>query len=82
MENFDNIQDLFDYIIAQSTSIDMAEAEFSRTLVDDPSLRPLYRAYCQEVGTTERNGFVEYCETFMADRNEVWNNLQDYDDIE
>lgn len=78
----DNIEDLFISIIKQSHSADMAEAEFRRALVDDDNLRRQYKEYCHEIGTTERNGFMDYCHEYMEGLDEVWNSLSDYDNIE
>lgn len=78
----DDIRDLFVQIIDESPGIDMAESEFKRRLVDDPDLRQEYRRYCREQGTSERNGFVEFCEEYCEDRNSVWDSLNDYSDEE
>lgn len=82
MEEFDDLQQLFIHIIEQSDSADMAQAEFSRTLVDDVEVRRTYRRYCRANGLPERLGFASFYEEYQNDRNEVWNNLQDFDDIE
>ncbi len=60
----------------------MAEAEFKRTLVDDPELRRNYRNYCREVGTSEKNGFLDFCEEYMAGQDSVWESLNDFDNQE
>lgn len=78
----DNITDIFVSIIEQSPGIDMAEAEFKRMLVDEPELRRSYREYCRELGTSERNGFIEFCETYCNERDSVWESLSDYNDEE
>lgn len=78
----EDITDLFISIIRQSPSIDMAEAEFNRTLSDDEQLRRDYRQWCRQQGVTERRGFLDYCEEYWADRNEVWDVLTDYNDDE
>ena len=57
----EDITDLFISIIRQSPSIDMAEAEFNRTLSDDEQLRRDYRQWCRQQGVTERRGFLDYC---------------------
>ncbi len=78
----DDITDFFIHIINQSHSYDIAEAEFKRAIADDDNLHSLYRDWCHEVGSTEKNGFMDFCEEYMADRNEVWNSLSDYDEDE
>lgn len=78
----EDITELFISIIQQSHSADMAEAEFRRTLVDDPSLRKVYKEYCHEVGSSERRGFLDFCHAYMESQDEVWNTLSDFDDQE
>lgn len=76
----DNLTDLFISIIKQTPSIDMAEAEFKRSLADDEDLRRRYRNWCREEGTTEKHGFIDFCEEYVDGLNEVWDNLTDYND--
>ncbi len=79
------MEDLTDYfidIIRQNSSIDMAEAEFKRALVDDPDLRRRYKEYCREVGSSEKNGFLDFCEEYMQEQDNVWNALSDMDNQE
>lgn len=78
----ENITDLFLTIIHQSHSSDMAEAEFRRMLVDDPALRRQYREYCREEGCSERRGFLDFCENYFENQNDVWNSLSDFDNQE
>ena len=78
----EDITDIFVAIINEAPGIDMAEAEFKRTLVDDPELRKAYKEYCREQGTSEKNGFLEFCETYCHDQNSVWDSLSDYDNEE
>ena len=78
----ENITDLFMTIIHQSPSIDIAESEFQKMLVDDPELRRSYREYCREIGTSERRGFLDFCDTYMESQDDVWNTLSDFDNIE
>lgn len=72
----------FTDIIEQVSSIDMAEAEFRRALVDDPDLRRKYREYCREVGSSEKNGFLDFCEEYMEAQDGVWDALSDLDNQE
>lgn len=76
-------QDLTAYFISlleQSRSVDIAEAEFKRAIADDDELHEQYRQWCHEVGNSEKNGFVDFCDEYLADRNEVWESLSDYND--
>ena len=76
----EDITDYFVSIIEENHSLDIAEAEFKRVIEDDEDLREQYRQWCQQVGSTEKNGFMDFCEEYMADRNDVWNALNDYDE--
>lgn len=78
----EDIEDLFISIIKQSHSADLAEAEFKRSLVDDEELRHRYKEYCREIGTSERNGFLDFCDEYMAGQDEVLDSLSDYDNQE
>ena len=77
-----DITDLFDSIIEDTPSIDIAESQFKQSLIDNPELKRAYREYCREQGTSEKNGFLEYCEEYSSRKNEIWNNLSDFDTIE
>ncbi len=76
------LHEIFLSIIRQSHSLDMAEAEFRRQMVDDPELKRAYKDYCRENGTSERRGFADFCESYMEEQDEVWNTLSDLDDVE
>ena len=76
----DELKGLFISIIEQAQSIDVAEAEFKRLLIDDPELRAGYRVYCREVGSTEKNGFLDFCEEYLQHQNSAWDSLNDYDE--
>jgi len=76
----DELKELFISIIEQTRSVDVAEAEFKRMLVDEPELRTGYREYCRETGTTEKNGFLDFCEEYLQHQNSAWDSLSDYDE--
>ncbi|MDE6120226.1 MAG: hypothetical protein K2F63_00395 [Muribaculaceae bacterium] len=78
----EDIRDIFISIIKQSDSIDIAEAEFKRFLVDDESLRKLYREYCREIGSSEKSGFLDFCEEYLQGQDTIWESLSDYDEKE
>ncbi len=75
-----NITDFFVSIIEQSASIDIAEAEFKRQIADDSILRREYKEWCRENGTTEKHGFLDFCNEYVDGQNEVWDALTDYDE--
>lgn len=76
----EELKDLFQDILNQSGSMDMAESDFRQRMVDDPELRKKYKEYCHEIGTSEKNGFREFCEEYISESNSVWQNLSDYDE--
>lgn len=75
----EDITDYFISIIRQMPTVDMAEAEFKRALADDEELRKDYRQWCREQGTSEKHGFLDFCEEYIDGQNDVWNTLTDYD---
>ena len=77
-----DITDLFLSIIKEAPSIDIAESEFRQMLIDDPDLRRRYKEYCHEEGTSERRGFLDFCDNYMDGQNEVWDALSDFDNVE
>lgn len=76
------ITELFNSIIEEAPSLDIAESEFKQSLIDNPELRKAYREYCHEQGSSEKRGFLDYAEQYCDDRNEVWESLSDYDNME
>lgn len=78
----DELIQIFDNIINQTGSFDVAEAEFKRQINENPELRKLYREWCHEVGSTEKRGFLDYCEEYLENQNDIWQSLQDYDNDE
>lgn len=84
MKYYGNIMDelieLFQDVIKQAGSIDVAEAEFKKMIADDDELRARYREWCHEVGSSERNGFLDYCEEYMESQDSIWETLNDYDE--
>ena len=78
----EDITDYFINIIRQARSLDIAEAEFRRALIDDPQFKADYRQYCRENGVSERRGFLDFCDTYMESENDMWNTLSDFDNQE
>lgn len=80
-KSMEDIRDYFNSLLQQYGSVDIAESEFKREIHEDHDLRELYREYCHEVGSSEKNGFFDYCEEYLETQNTVWDNLKDeYDD--
>lgn len=74
------ITDIFIRYITQHGSADMAEAAFKRDMHTDSELRVAYRKWCHEVGSSERNGFFDFCDEYIESQNDVWNTLTDFDE--
>lgn len=75
-----DITEFFISIIKQTPTLDMAESEFKRAIADDDELRQNYRQWCHENGSSEKRGFLDFCEEYVDGQNEVWDSLTDYDE--
>lgn len=75
----EDITAIFNSFLSQYDSVDIAEAEFKKSMHEDNGLRCLYRDWCKDVGSTEKNGFFDYCDEYLDSQNDVWNTLNDYD---
>lgn len=75
-----DITDLFQDLITQIGSVDVAEAEFKRMVGDDADLRAQYRQWCSDNDTTERRGFADFCQQWLDEQASIWDNLKDYDE--
>ena len=51
--------EIFDSIISQSRSVDVAESEFRKQLYEDEELLSVYKEWCEECGYTEKKGFID-----------------------
>lgn len=76
-----DITEIFDRYISQYSSIDIANSEFKKDLHEDSELRETYKEWCHTVGSTEKNGFIDYAEEYLESQNDVWNSLSDYDEV-
>lgn len=70
---------IFNDFITQYGSLDIAESEFKKRIHEDDHLHDLYREWCSAVGSTEKDGFLDYCDEYMDSQNDVWDTLNDYD---
>ena len=75
-----DITDLFLQLIDQSGSIDIANAEFKRMISDDPELKEEYANWCHSVGSSEKMGFLDFCEEYLDSQQDIYNNLNDFDE--
>lgn len=75
-----DITAIFQHYVETCRSIDIAESEFMKAIHEDSGLRTAYREWCHEYGSTEREGFSDWCEEYLDTQNDVWNNLNDFDE--
>lgn len=75
-----NITQLFNSLLAQYGSIDIAENEFKKMIAEDDILKEEYEEWCHAVGSSEKNGFLDYCEDYMRSQDSVWESLNDFDE--
>lgn len=77
----ENLTDLFVQLLENLGSVDLAESEFKRMIADDDELHCRYHDWCEETGHTERRGFLDFAEEYIAEQNSIWDSLKDdYDD--
>ncbi len=77
-----DITEIFNEILTQYRSVDIAEAEFKKMIHEDHELHEEYREWCHAVGSSEKRGFIDYCEEYIDSQNSVWDTLNDYNDEE
>ena len=70
----------FDDYLRQYGSIDIAESEFKKNIHEDRDLHEAYREWCHMVGSSEKNGFRDYCEEILSSQDDVWQTLSDNED--
>ena len=75
-----DITEIFAAILAECGSVDIANDAFKKRLPDDPELREAYKEWCQSVGSSEKHGFLDYCEEYLDSHREIYDSLSDYDD--
>ena len=57
-----DITDLFQELLHNNRSVDIAEAEFKKLIHEDAELHEQYRDWCDAVGSSEKMGFLDYCD--------------------
>ena len=61
----EDITELFNSIIEEAPSLDIAESEFKQSLIDNPELRKAYREYCREQGLVGKKRFSRLCRAVL-----------------
>lgn len=76
-----DIPAVFTHYLEQYDSVDIAESEFKKHIHEDSELRAAYRDWCHEVGSSEKRGFMDFCEEYLDSKNDIWDSLSsDYDE--
>ena len=76
-----DIFEVFSNVIKHNRSVDMADSEFKRLLLDDNEIRKAYKEWCEHEGYTEKKGFIEYCHSVFDEEENKWdvlNNENEY----
>jgi hypothetical protein len=76
----DDITRIFENLLEQYGSIDIAEAEFKKLIVEDDELHEDYREWCDTVGSSEKKGFLDFCDEYMESQESIWDSLNDFDE--
>lgn len=72
--------ELFHELLRAHGSVDIANSEFKKLVGEDDALRKDYREWCRQVGSSEKNGFLDYAEEYMDDQNSIWDYVAGLDD--
>ncbi|MDE6190990.1 MAG: hypothetical protein K2G47_05125 [Muribaculum sp.] len=75
-----DITDLFQELIRHNRSVDIAEAEFKKLIHEDAELHEQYRDWCDAVGSSEKMGFLDYCDEYLESQDSIYDTLNDYDE--
>lgn len=76
-----DIAAVFTHYLEQYDSVDIAESEFKKDMHEDAELKNAYREWCHEVGSTEKRGFMDFCDEYLDNKNDIWDSLSsDYDE--
>lgn len=75
-----DITELFLQLIHHNKSVDIAEAEFKKLIHEDAGLREEYREWCDSVGSSEKMGFLDFCDEYLETQDSIYDTLNDYDE--
>ena len=75
-----SITEIFVEYLDNYGSVDIAESEFKKNIHEDRDLHEAYREWCHMVGSSEKNGFRDYCEEILSSQDDVWQTLSDNED--
>ncbi len=75
-----DITEIFLHVIRQYGSVDIADAEFKKMIHEDSELREEYKEWCRVVGSSEKMGFLDYCDEYLDSQESIYDTLNDYDE--
>ncbi|MBE6318952.1 MAG: hypothetical protein E7081_08275 [Bacteroidales bacterium] len=75
-----DITQLFNSLLDQYQSIDIADNELKKMIAEDDELREEYREWCHAVGSSEKKGFLDYCDEYKQSQDSIWESLKDFDE--
>ncbi|MBD5185680.1 MAG: hypothetical protein HDS92_03625 [Bacteroidales bacterium] len=78
MEN--DLRDYFISLLTEHGSVDMADYAFKKAIAEDPGLHEEYSEWCLAVGSSEKNGFLDFCEEYLSSQDSIYDSLSDYND--
>ncbi len=66
--------------MSQYGSIDIANSEFKKLLAEDDNLADEYREWCASVGSSEKMGFLDFCDELLDNQQSIYDTLNDFDE--
>lgn len=78
--NKSDITEFFISLLHEHGSVDIADYAFKKALHEDSGLREEYAEWCHAVGSSEKNGFLDFCEEYMQNQDSIYDSLSDYND--
>lgn len=75
-----DITEYFKDLLSQYGSVDIANSEFKKQIHEDQELHDQYREWCHEVGSSEKKGFLDFCEEYLDSQESIWDTLSDDND--
>lgn len=75
-----DITEIFDNILQTCGSVDIAHVEFKKMMYEDDTIHEMYKQWCDENGSSEKRGFLDYADEYLDSQASIWDSLNDYDE--
>lgn len=72
-----DIIEIFNSLIHEFRSIDVADRELFRLMDDDLDIKDAYIEWCESEGHTIKKGFINYCQEYFDEEESRWEALND-----